>query len=68
MTLEEAKKILTERLEPGLVPDGLDSHYDYLCYRHGDETACLDGDFGADQLEAIAIYMRATSAKPAESR
>jgi len=30
----------------------------YLNYVLGDETACLDADFTADELEAIAWWMR----------
>jgi len=30
----------------------------YLRYTPGDDTACLDADFTADELEAIAWWMR----------
>lgn len=30
----------------------------YLSYTPGDSTACLDADFTADELEAIAWWMR----------
>jgi hypothetical protein len=58
MTLEEAKKALGDSLKP----DG--SVYElgqYMCYSPGDKTVCLDADFNADELEALVVYMRATT-------
>lgn len=46
---------------PWITPDGgLQGDGEYLSWQPGDETACLDGHFTADQLEAIAAYMRAS--------
>lgn len=56
MTLDEAKEYLADEIQP----DG--SLYDlgwYLYFVVGDERATLDGAFSADDLEAIAAYMRA---------
>lgn len=33
----------------------------YLFYGFGDKKATLDGEFTADDLEAIAVYMRAAA-------
>lgn len=55
MTFDEAK----EHLEGAINPDGgLYSLGWYLNWLPGRSTACLDGDFEAKDLEAIAIYMR----------
>jgi hypothetical protein len=35
----------------------------YLAWRAGDDCATLDGDFTADELEAIAWWMRNTEGK-----
>ena len=55
MTLAQA----TEHLKDELQPDGgLYSVGWYLGWPVNDSTAILDGDFTADDLEAIAVYMR----------
>jgi hypothetical protein len=55
MTYAEA----TERLKKHIMPDGgLFSLGWYLLWHPNDPEACLDGDFTADDLLAIAIYMR----------
>lgn len=68
MTIEESKKILEEVI----LSDGtLHSTLWYLDYdpgpsldpEFGGGKACLDGEFTADQLEAIAIYMRTFTCK-----
>lgn len=51
MTLEEAKALV----------DAIDGEYFDLDKGYG-ERATLDGHFTADQLEAMAIVMRASSA------
>jgi len=57
MTLKEAKKIIGTSLKP----DGsVHELGQYMYYRPGDLTACLDADFSADDLEALAVYMRST--------
>lgn len=56
MTLDEAVK----RLGKAVTETGLYSLGWYLGYNAGDGYAVLDGDFTADDLEAIAVYMRAT--------
>lgn len=59
MTLDEARKILGSQIgESG----DLNESVPHLFYGNGDETACLDGDFSADDLEAIAVFMRASQA------
>ena len=65
MTLEEAKKILEPVLEAnGRLSWSLEKNVDYqfgfVSYFPGDDSAALDGTFTADELEAIAVYMRAT--------
>jgi hypothetical protein len=62
MDIEAAKLLLFDYIiddadlathQPGQVR-GLE----YLHWNQGDNTATLDGEFTADQLEAIAIWMR----------
>lgn len=58
MTLEEAREILARCIQGS----DLYSFGRYLCWPvNGDcyDQACLDGDFSADELEAIAVWMRA---------
>ena len=58
MTFDEAKTILGDSVRPdgGLFNGGW-----YLAWpgAEGIESATLDGRFTADELEAIAVYMRA---------
>ena len=56
MTLEQAREILGEeiRKDNSLLNEG-----GYLNWPCGDARANLDGDFTADELEAIAVWMRA---------
>lgn len=59
MTLDEARQHLAGSIDSR---DGrLFSLGWYLSWFPGDEYACLDGDFTADDLEAIAVNMRATA-------
>jgi hypothetical protein len=60
MTLDEAKNILGDSIQPN---GNVEELRQYKQYYSGDTTICLDADFSADELEALAIYMRAT-AKP----
>lgn len=60
MDEEKAKEILGNVIE---VDGGLHSlcsgeHFAYTNWFKGDETATLDGEFTADQLEAIAWWIR----------
>lgn len=55
MTYEEAKALLGDAIKP----DG--SFYSlgyYGLWSPGDDTATLDGEFTADELEAVAVVMR----------
>lgn len=57
MTLEEARKILGDSIKA----DGaLCELAQYMSYCPGGKTVNLDGDFSADECEAIAVCMRAT--------
>jgi hypothetical protein len=59
MTLEEAKKILNTDVQSN---GSLYCLGRYLEFNPKfPETATLDADFTADELEAIAVYMRANS-------
>lgn len=58
MTLEEAKEILKDYYEDGDLVWKSDKCLEYLDYIKGDDSSCLDGNFTADELEAIAIIMR----------
>lgn len=55
MTLEEAKALLGDAVKPD---GGLYDSVHYLAWTPGDDTACLDAYFTADELEAIAVVMR----------
>lgn len=58
MTLEEAIKILGELYDPST--GGFHSGgSQYVSWKPGEDTACVDDDFTADQLEAMAVVMRA---------
>ena len=58
MTLEEAKKALKDYItDEGLVWSR-DKCLEYLNYHNGNTSATLDGDFDADELEAIAVFIR----------
>jgi hypothetical protein len=60
MTVDEARVILGDDVKP----DGsLSCIGRYLYWKPGDETATLDADFSADELEAIAVLMRATPSR-----
>jgi len=57
MTIEQAEKILALCIKDG---SNLSERYRwYLSWtaKFGD-TACLDGDFTANELEAIVVWMR----------
>ena len=55
MTFDEAKACLEDAIQ-----DDGDLHHLgwYLLFRAGNTSATLDGVFNADDLEAIAVYMR----------
>jgi len=55
MTEEKAREILGERIQKD---GGLYGGGHYLSWRPGDDVACLDADFDAEELEAIAWWMR----------
>ncbi len=55
MNEEQARKILGDAVHP----DGsLYQLGQYLCWNGKEDDACLDADFTADELEAIAWWMR----------
>ena len=54
MDEEKARKLLGDSIKE----DGLYSLGWYLGWTHGDADATLDGSFTADDLEAIAWWMR----------
>ena len=62
MELKKAKYILSENVfenhNDSFSSDLLHSHGWYLCARAIDSEATLDGAFTADELEAIATWMR----------
>ena len=58
MTLDEAKQILGDSIKPN---GNIEELGQYMQYYVRDSTICLDADFSADELEAIAVYMRATA-------
>ncbi len=62
MTKDEAKKVIMAAGFDNLGEEpcferGLSLDYPYLSWDSGDEEACLDGDFTAAQLRAIADFM-----------
>lgn len=60
MELAIAKGILKDNI----YKDGLDrSSLGYMFYENGEEKATIDGEFTADELEAVAIYMRSTQSE-----
>lgn len=59
MTYEEAKEVLKDAIADN---GGLFNLGWYLHWGKGQENAVLDGDFDADELEAIAVYMRGPDA------
>jgi hypothetical protein len=62
MTIERATEILKDSIRgTGLTSLG-DSYLDWESYSFGPTRASLDGFFTADELEAIAIWMRAHNA------
>jgi hypothetical protein len=63
MTLDEAKAILGTSIQPN---GNVEELGQYMQYYVGSETMCLDADFSADELEALAVYMRATAKPGAE--
>jgi len=58
MTLDEAKSILGASIQPN---GNVEAIGHYMQYYVGHTTMCLDDDFSADELEALAVYMRATA-------
>lgn len=55
MTLDRAKVILKNAIAPD---GGLTNLCWYIGWTPGYLNATLDGSFSADELEAIAVYMR----------
>jgi len=63
MTLDQAKEILKDAIDgEGLHVIG--GPLGYLWFHQNSSTAVLDGDYTADQLEAIAVFMRACRPVP----
>jgi hypothetical protein len=60
MNEEKAREILN-----GLISsdDGLYNISTYILWHVDSNLVCLDGDFTADELEAIAFWMRAKKRK-----
>lgn len=54
MDINKAKEHLKDVIED----DGLHSLGWYLAYTNGNSKATLDGEFTAEDLEAIACYMK----------
>lgn len=62
---QKAREILGDDIQP----DG--SLYclgRYLAWSHGDDTVTLDAKFSADELEAIAYWMRRSSHNTADAQ
>lgn len=59
MDIEKAKAHLAEIITEN---GGLEDPVNYLSYTPGAGSASLDGEFTAEDLEAIAIFMRASQA------
>lgn len=55
MTIEEARTILGEKIKED---NSLDDLSQYLSWNVNSKEACLDAYFTADELEAIAVWMR----------
>lgn len=58
-----AEKTLLERMRSPYYPDELhcpDLIDGYIRYWHGDDTILLDGRYTAEELTALADYMRET--------
>ena len=56
MTLEQAKQIL-DKNEMLSIEDNLYNDLEYVHWRAGNNTVTLDGNFDADLLMAIAIWI-----------
>jgi hypothetical protein len=55
MNEQQAREILGSKIQPN---DDLQSNSPYLSWRAAEDVACLDDTFSADDLEAIAWWMR----------
>jgi hypothetical protein len=59
MTLKRAKEILgSSILEDGSLRCSQEGVHEYMDFKPGQEEITLDGDFTAEQIDAIATYMR----------
>jgi hypothetical protein len=60
MTPKQAKEILLGMLHMQVDEKGIRCVVPWVSYQQGGDytEACLDGDFTADQLEAVATWMR----------
>jgi hypothetical protein len=58
MTLEQAKEILNGNYDPGT--GGLKADCQYVSWRPGENTICLDDAFTIDELEAMVVLVRAS--------
>ena len=56
MNIEQAKKVVPDYIDP--VNGGLMDYAEFVSWVPGENEACLDGDFTADELEAFAVIMR----------
>lgn len=55
MTLEEAKEILKDEIQPDL---GLYCLGHYMAWTPGDKSITLDCSFDVEELEAIVTYIK----------
>lgn len=62
MTIERATEILKNSIQGTGLTDLGDSYLCWESYSFGPTKASLDGFFTADELEAIAVWMRAHNA------
>lgn len=61
MTLEQAIWEMIDYYQEGNLMWPRHGGFPYVSYHKGTSGATLDGDFTADELEAIAIIMRSTA-------
>lgn len=65
MNEEQARQILGDTIQPD---NRLYSLGHYIYWDKEDSKVCLDGNFNAKKLEAIAWWMKNKGAKPPEAK
>jgi hypothetical protein len=60
MTLDEAISLMSEYYRDGHLTWPQDKCKQFVNYWSGSSVSSLDGEFTADELEAIAVIMRST--------